>query len=128
MKTRFPLVTLASVLLLGLLAGPAQAEDASAKAIGDIYKERAALAGKQVTVKGKVVKANNQIMERNWVHLRDGSGDAADGSNDITVTTADSAAPGDEVTAVGTLVVDMDFGSGYRYPVLIEKATLTKAP
>ena len=128
MKTRTPLAMFTPVILLGLLASPARAEDAPAKSIGDVYKERTALAGQQVTVKGKVVKANNQIMERNWVHLRDGSGDAADGSNDITVTTADSAAPGDEVTAVGTLVVDRDFGSGYRYPVLIEKATLTKAP
>jgi hypothetical protein len=65
-------------------------------------------------------------MDRNWVHLRDGSGDAADGSNDITVTTADTATLGDEVTATGTLMVDLDFGSGYKYPLLLEKATIVK--
>jgi hypothetical protein len=128
MKSSLPLATLVSALVLAPLVAPAWAEDATPKSVAELYKDRTALAGKPVTVKGKVVKANNQIMERNWVHLRDGTGNAADGTNDITVTTQDSATPGDEVTAVGTLVVDMDFGSGYRYPLLIEKATVTKAP
>ncbi len=118
----FPLAT----LLSALLAAPVFAAEAPAKAVGDLYKERAELNGKQVTLHGKVVKVNNQIMDRNWVHLRDGSGDAADGSNDITITTQDSANLNDEVTVVGTLVVDMDFGSGYKYPLLVEKATITK--
>jgi len=125
MKYPLPLATLLSALLVA----PLFAQDAApAKSVGDLYKERTALSGKQVTLHGKVAKVNNQIMDRNWVHLRDGTGDTADGSNDITITTMDTANPGDTVTVVGTLVVDMDFGSGYKYPLLIEKATITKAP
>ncbi|WP_295388054.1 hypothetical protein [uncultured Thiodictyon sp.] len=116
-----------AALLSALLVTPALAAEATATSVGDLYKDRAALSGKQVTVHGKVAKFNKQIMERNWVHLRDGTGDAADGSNDITVTTQDTAAVNDEVTATGTLVVDMDFGAGYKYPLLIEKATITPA-
>ena len=115
-----------TALLTVFLAAPVLAQDATAKTVGDLYKERAALAGKQVTLHGKVVKVNNQIMDRNWVHLRDGSGDPADGSNDITVTTVDTAALNDEVTVTGTVVVEQDFGSGYKYPLLVEKATITK--
>jgi len=32
------------------------------------------LAGQKVTVRGKVVKANVAIMNKNWLHVRDGSG------------------------------------------------------
>ncbi|WP_295443045.1 hypothetical protein [uncultured Thiodictyon sp.] len=117
-----------ATLLSALLITPVLAAGATATAVGDLYKERAALGGKQVTVRGQVAKVNTQIMGRNWVHLRDGTGDAADGSNDITVTTQDTAAVNDQVTVTGTLVVDMDFGAGYRYPLLIEKATIAPAP
>ena len=115
-----------AALLSALLVTPVLAEDAPAKTIGDLYKERAELSGKSVTVHGKVVKVNNMIMDRNWVHVRDGSGDAAAGTNDLTVTTEDTAELSDQVTVTGTLVVDQDFGSGYKYPLLVEKATITK--
>ncbi len=116
-----------SVFLAALIAGPASAADPATKSVADIYKEKAELSGKEVTLHGKVVKANNQIMDRNWIHLQDGTGNAADGSNDITVTTQDTATVGDEVTVTGTLAVDLDFGSGYKYPLIVEKATLSKA-
>jgi hypothetical protein len=44
-----------------------------------------ALAGQNVTVRGKVVKTNVGVMGQNWIHVRDGSG--AEGTNDLTVTT-----------------------------------------
>jgi hypothetical protein len=115
-----------AALLSALLITPVLADETPAKAVGDLYKERAELNGKPVTVHGKVVKVNNMIMDRNWVHVRDGSGDAAAATNDLTVTTQDTAEPGDLVTVTGTLVVDQDFGSGYKYPLLVEKATITK--
>ena len=65
-------------------------------------------------------------MDRNWIHLRDGTGDAADGSNDITVTSQDVVEVGDAVTATGTVAVDLDFGSGYKYPLIVEKASVAK--
>jgi hypothetical protein len=116
-----------AALLSAFLIAPAHADEAAAKTIGDLYKEKAELAGKQVTLHGTVVKVNNQIMNRNFLHLQDGSGDAADGTNDITVTSDDTAAKGDTITVTGTVAVDLDFGAGYTYPMLVEKATISKS-
>ncbi len=115
-----------ATLLSALLATPVFAAETPAKAVGDLYKERTELNGKPVTLHGKVVKVNNQIMDRNWVHLQDGSGDPADGSNDITITTQDTAKVNDLITVTGTLKVDLDFGAGYKYPLLVEEATITQ--
>jgi hypothetical protein len=73
-----------------------------------------------VTVNGTVVKFNGGILGRNWIHLQDGSGKAADGTNDITVTSDTAVKVGDVITATGKVVVDKDFGSGYAYKVLLE--------
>ncbi len=73
-----------------------------------------------VKVTGKVVKVNPRIMNRNWVHLRDGSTDGAD----LTVTTMEEVPLGAVVTMEGTIAVDKDFGAGYRYDVIMEGALL----
>ncbi|MDJ0806959.1 MAG: hypothetical protein QNJ78_09020 [Gammaproteobacteria bacterium] len=112
-------------LYLSLSALTLLADEAVSTSIGNLYKEKAALNGKLVKLQGKVVKVNNQIMQRNFLHLQDGTGSAEDGSNDITVTSQDTANIGDQVTVTGTLVLDHDFGSGYRYPLLVEKASIT---
>jgi hypothetical protein len=95
-------------------------------AIADVWARRTALAGQAVLVRGQVVKANNAIMGRNWFHLQDGSGKADDGTNDLTVTTADVVTVGDIVIVSGTLIVDKDFGAGYAYEAIIENATVKK--
>ena len=92
------------------------------KTVAEIYAAKAALSGKPVALRAKVVKINAQIMGRNWLHVRDGSG--SDGSNDLTVTTDGMAKVGDTVLVQGTLVTDKDFGSGYKYDVLVEGATV----
>ena len=95
--------------------------------IATVWETRAALAGKPVTVRGKVVKFNGGIRGVNWLHLQDGSGQASDGSNDITVTSEkDEAQPGDVITVTGTVAVNKDLGSGYSYPVIIEHATIAR--
>jgi len=93
--------------------------------VGELFKEKASLNNLKVTVKGKVVKVSAGIMNRNWSHLRDGTGDPAQNTNDLTVTTAEKLpAQGKVVTVSGTLRKDKDFGSGYFYPVIIEDATI----
>ena len=109
-------------LCLSLSGFSLLAEEAVSTSIGNLYKERAALNGKLVKLQGKV---NNEIMQRNFLHLQDGTGSAADGTNDITITSQDTANVGDQVTVTGTLILDHDFGSGYRYPLLVEKASIT---
>jgi len=88
------------------------------KTVGDVYAGQAALGGKEVAVRGKVVKFSAQIMGKNWVHVQDGTGQA--GSNDLTVTTADSASVGDTVLVTGKITLKKDFGMGYKYDLIIE--------
>jgi hypothetical protein len=104
----------------------AKATGPGAKTVAEVFTGKSALKDKAVVVRGQVVKVNLGIMGKNWVHLRDGSGSATDGSNDILVTTKDAAAVGDVVTAKGTVRTDVTVGPGYAYAVLIEDAALRK--
>ena len=101
-----------------------KAEGANAKTVAELWALRAALAGKDVAVKGKVVKVTTGVMGKNWLHVRDGSGSKATKDNDLAVTTDASAKVGDVVTLSGTVSIDKDFGAGYAYPVIIENAKL----
>jgi hypothetical protein len=102
----------------------AKASGANARTVAEVATKSAELKDKPVVVSGKVVKYNPAIMGKNWIHLRDGSGDAAKETNDILVTTAAQTKVGDVVTASGIVRTNKDFGSGYTYKVLIEDATL----
>lgn len=123
-------VSILAVALTGLLivATSAQAGDAVTTSVADLYRDKAALSGKRVGLQGEVVKVNNGIMRRNFVHVQDGSGDAADGTNDLIVTTRDNVVVGDRVNVEGIVVLDRDFGYGYHYPLLVEEASVTKKP
>jgi len=94
--------------------------------IAELWSEKATLQEKPVTVRGKVVKFLPEIMGKNWMHLRDGSGSREKGDDDVTVTTTEAVKVGDVITVTGTLRVDKDFGAGYRYPVIVEDAKLQK--
>lgn len=92
--------------------------------IADVWAKRDSLAGKTVVVRGTVVKYNAEIMGINWMHLQDGSGSEADKTNDLTVTTSATVKVGDVVTVSGTLATKKDFGAGYAYDAIVEKATI----
>lgn len=91
--------------------------------VAEVLENAADLAGREVGVRGVVVKFTPGVMGRNWLHLRDGSGGPGD-AGELTVTTEAAAEEGDTVVVRGTLRVDRDFGYGYRYDVLIEDASL----
>jgi hypothetical protein len=102
----------------------AKATGANAKTIAEIVAQASSLKDKPVLVRGKVVKYNPGIMQKNWIHLRDGTGTDKDKNNDILVTTAAQAKVGDVVTVKGTVRTDRDIGAGYVYKVMVEDATL----
>lgn len=104
----------------------AKASGPNARTVSEIAGGKTTLKDTTVLVRGTVVKFNSNIMGRNWVHLRDGSGSAADNTNDLLVTTKDTAKVGDVVVAKGMVHTDRDFGAGYRYKVLVEDASLQK--
>ena len=88
--------------------------------ISEVYAEKEKFAGKEVKVRGKVVKYHTQIMKKNWLHIQDGS--STDKDIDLVVTTNDTATVGDTVIASGILGMNKDFG--YQYEVIIENAQL----
>ena len=103
-----------------------KASGPNARTVAEIVTKRIELKDKTVLVRGKVVKYTPEVMGKNWIHLRDGSGSAADNTHDVLVTTKDQARIGDVVVAKGVVHTDRDFGSGYSYKVLVEDATLQK--
>lgn len=102
-----------------------KAEGPNTQTVGEIFEKKDALANKPVAVQGKVVKVSRGIMGKNWLHLQDGTGSQAAGTNDLMVTTDSVPEVGDVVTIKGNLSRDRDFGAGYRYAVIIENAEVT---
>lgn len=105
------------------LTGIPRAKDG--KLVAEIISGAAKLAGKEVTVRGKVVKYNADIMGKNWLHLQDGSGSAAKKDNDLLVTTVTDAKVGDVVLVTGKVAVNQDFGAGYKYAVMLANTQVT---
>lgn len=103
-----------------------RARGADARTVAEAWAQREQLSGKSVTIRGVVVKYTEGVMGRNWIHLQDGSGDAAKGTNDIAVTSMDGVAMGATVTITGTVRINKDFGAGYSYPVIVEDAKVAR--
>lgn len=103
-----------------------KASGPNAYTVSELYEKVDALDKKTVVFKGRVVKFSSKIMDKNWVHIQDGSGDVSKGTNDILVTSQDEVSVGDVVTAKGTLAKDKDFGSGYKYAVIVEETSFSE--
>lgn len=108
---------------------PVKVEKASgpnAYTVAEIYDKKTSLESKNVVVRGKVVKVSTNIMDTNWIHIQDGSGDASSGTHDLLITSDDVPSIGDIITANGKIVNDKDIGSGYKFAVMIEQAKIKK--
>lgn len=101
-----------------------KASGANAYTIAELHKNKEKLDKKQVVVRGKVIKVSGGIMGTNWIHIQDGSGNRKKGSHDLVLTSDDKPTVGDTITATGILSKDKDFGGGYKYDLIIEKAGL----
>jgi hypothetical protein len=89
--------------------------------IAELFADPGAYEGKKIRVTGMVVKFNPQIMDRNWVHLQDGT--EHEGRFDLTATSFENFESGHTVTLEGILALNRDFGYGYSYELLLENAT-----
>ena len=114
-----PLINTIDALAKGT-GGPADAYT-----VQNLFANASQLNGAQVTIAGKVVKFNSGIMGKNWLHIQDGTGNPAQNTHDITVTTQGTAKVGDSVTVKATVATNRDFGAGYSYPVILENAQIT---
>ncbi len=90
--------------------------------IAELFDNREDYSGKEIEIRGVVVKVNKQIMGKNWIHIQDGTN--SNGKFDLTITSQDLAEINDEVTFNGKITLKKDFGSGYFYDVIMEEATL----
>lgn len=90
--------------------------------LANIFEKRDDFVTKEFEIRGVVVKINKQVMGKNWIHIQDGT--EFNGKFDLTITSQGLPEMGDEVTFKGKLSVNKDFGSGYRYEVIMEDAVL----
>lgn len=110
---------------LAMLSGLSFAGDVMSKTVAEVYAEKAQLSGQRIEISGEVVKVNNGIMGKNFLHLRDGTG--AEGTNDITITSQQTAKVGDKVRVNALVTVGRDFGMGYSYDLILEEAKIEPA-
>ena len=92
--------------------------------IQTVYSNSQNLRDKEVTVTGKVVHYNPGIMDRNWLHIQDGT--ECEGKYDLTVTTNQEVKVGDVVVVKGKVETNADYGAGYTYEVIITGAEVQK--
>ena len=103
-----------------------KASGENAYTVDEAFSKKDDLNGKTVRIKGQVVKFSPMIMGRNWVHLQDGTGDPMANTHDLVLTTAETVKTGDTITMEGVLTANKDFGAGYKYEAIIEKAKVVK--
>jgi hypothetical protein len=101
-----------------------KAEGENAYTVGELHAQSSELNDKQVAVRGRVMKVSRMIMGKNWIHIQDGSGNPADNTHDLVVTTMAEPEKDSVVVVEGILQANKDFGSGYRYDVIIEDAEI----
>jgi len=105
--------------------GQLQAADLPVKTVEQVFAQQSELSGKHIHISGEVVKVNNGIMGKNFLHIQDGSG--AEGTNDIIVTSQQTANVGDKIGVDALVTTNRDFGMGYSYKVILEEAKLSPA-
>jgi len=90
--------------------------------IADLVSEKKSYDGKTVRIRGQVTKFNADIMDKNWIHIQDGT--EHDGNFDLTITSDLAVETGKTLTFEGKIALDRDFGFGYFYEIILEEAKI----
>jgi len=90
--------------------------------ISELVKNPKKYEGHSVQISGKCVKVNPNIMQRNWLHIQDGSKN----DFDLVVTSSSFVPEGSDVTMKAIVSLNRDFGAGYKYDIILENGTLIK--
>lgn len=88
--------------------------------IAQLFSEKNKYSGKTVKIRGEVTKFNAAIMNKNWIHIQDGTD--FNGKFDFTITSDIEVKVGETVTLEGKIVLDKDLGHGYFFEVMMEDA------
>ena len=90
--------------------------------IAELLKDPKKYEGKTIQLTGVCAKVNAEIMDRNWIHIKDGSQDDYD-----LVITSDTFVPeGKTFTMKAVVTLNKDFGAGYVYDLILENGVLVK--
>ncbi len=90
--------------------------------IAELVKDPKKYEGHTIQLTGTCVKVNSGIMDRNWIHLQDGSKD----DYDLVITSSTFVPEGSAITIRATVVLNKDFGAGYTYDLILENGTLVE--
>lgn len=90
--------------------------------ISELVKNPKKYEGQTVQLTGVCTKINAGIMDRNWIHLKDGSHD----EYDLVITSEEFVPEGSKITIKAVVVLNKDFGAGYTYDLILEKGKLVK--
>lgn len=90
--------------------------------ISEVVKDPKQYNGKTVQISGRVTKVNPNIMQRNWIHLKDGSKD----DFDLVVTSNTYVEEGSIITIKAKVSMNRDFGAGYKYDLILEDGVIVK--
>jgi hypothetical protein len=88
--------------------------------ISELVNDSKKYEGQKVQIDGECTKINVGIMGKNWIHLRDGSKD----DFDLVITSDALISVGSVVTIKGDVVLNKDFGAGYKYDLILENGIL----
>ena len=92
--------------------------------IKELFEKKKSYEGKTVKVRGKVTKYTPAVMNKNWIHIQDGTD--AGGKFDLAITSNDEVAVGDNIVVEGKISLDKDLGYGYFFEVIMEDAKVQK--
>ncbi|MBX3184123.1 MAG: nucleotide-binding protein [Polyangiaceae bacterium] len=89
--------------------------------LAELAGDAARYHGKTVRIHVEVTKLTTGIFGKSFLHVKDGS---TSGGRvvDLAVTTTLEPQVGTQLVLEGVFKTDVDFGSGYRYPMLLEDA------
>ena len=90
--------------------------------IAKLFSGKDGLSGKTVKIKGQVVKYTPAVMNKNWIHIQDGTD--LNGKFDLAVTSTNEVKVGDIVTFEGKISLNKDLGYGYFFDVIMEDAVV----
>lgn len=90
--------------------------------IAELVANPQAYEGKTVQITGTCTKVNPSIMNRNWIHLKDGSKD----DFDLVVTSTAMIPEGAKVSMKARVTLNKDFGAGYSYDLILEEGEIVR--
>ena len=90
--------------------------------IVELLKDPKKYEGKTIQLTGVCSKVNAGIMDRNWIHIKDGS----EGDYDLVITSETFVPEGKTFTMKAVVTLNKDFGAGYVYDLILENGVLVK--